>query len=1276
MKRRITAMFMALAMLMVSPIARAEEAGPIQESGFTAPDGNTWEEPSTEDTGWHSPGSQDGETELAAAEETELTVAEETETEEIGAGGTEGSAGEATEPLPETATETEPYPETATETESYPETENSLDAALLGVQGAGAIGMFAAAVTLTGKYDGNGHGQEWDADGFCQHLDTAHTNEAGTRGSGSAPHTNLKYENIFLPGNDSLGYNAFLKSNASGRSSAAASCWSLVTPDAADNAFWYGRQFFQWDASQKAEAYDNALGKLYAIYPGAVGYYDRSTGLVEYYDLKLTLVKFRKSVGRKKVNGAYERDVKTAQFSWCPNYPGITAAGIDYADIKFEVLNPGTATAASIAGFKGFTLIKDVDWWQGIAFKTSDQLAYGAYHAGPGCICANIVGDYTYLHSTSNANLPGSNEDSWIGIEFRNGTVFRVVHAQGKFSQNGNNKLESTFGGKADIPDIPANVALTKYAGTDPDVTKGLGSDQALALPYYCYDTFYYRVTAKFNNAYFTGGTLTDEFPEWLAVNGVNVYKKVNNSWQRVQKQVTGTSTAFGQKKQVTVQLGNSAELRNQEYCIEYEVKLPTAAVFAGLSRKPVLQGSKYQWTNTAALAYNYTLGGVSAQGALSASADVTMPQGQAPAIKKYVGNRSVPSSKNLTKTLTNGCGDVFSYYLDVSGIQPNMLYEPLVVTDQLPSWLIFEGAVSYYKSGSSWVTSSCWSTSCNGSNKFTAAALNHADMAKGTEHMIEVKVRVVDALTFYKLAQKPGYNSSTKKYNWYNTASLTAAGSGLSSSSAAVSMPDPGGLYVLAHKYDADTGEEILEEPYWGGTVFKVYQYSAAKGNYLEYCRSNLEVNGYRSEYPLLQTADNQGKFRVREAKPPQGYTMNESWHFDIDLKDYAGAERPENDIIEIDGEDACRDHRSLNMLVRKCYRDPNTGEDVPIEGVKFSVCTAMWMEIETLVTDKEGYCTVPVLPEDEYMLVEEKAPDGFQPIEKEGLAAEFVVSHNIWDEPEVFFRVGSILDVESKLEKGADGRYTLTVYNDPYTLNIYKVDSGQGIGKPVAGAELSICTRDGEVVRSFTTDENGKFTVCTLPFGDYVLREDKAPKGYKLADPIPFTYSVDGQSIVMYDEPISTFDLTVKKRVRASDMWEAHGDQFFIFDVEGTDHYGEYHHYTKTWHNTGEVRLSNGYVEGTLVFRDIPMGDYSVSERLTCNFYGYAAVSGCDWECTDWLDADMFGPGCPMKVEKVLIKPTTSRNSPVVTFSNYKDTWDDYRDTDFVQNVIPFKK
>ena len=256
----------------------------------------------------------------------------------------------------------------------------------------------------------------------------------------------------------------------------------------------------------------------------------------------------------------------------------------------------------------------------------------------------------------------------------------------------------------------------------------------------------------------------------------------------------------------------------------------------------------------------------------------------------------------------------------------------------------------------------------------------------------------------------------------------------------------------------------------------------------------------------------------------------------------------------------------------------------------------------------------------------------------------------------------------------EGAGDLTIVTVYNTPNTFTVQKRE--QGTGKPLRGAEMSILDANGNVVKNFTTDDNGSYTVAGLPFGAYVLHEDKAPDGYRKAADIAFSYTTDKQTVTMYDEPISTFDLTVKKRVRASDMWEAHGDQFFLFDVEGTDHYGEYHHYTKTWHNTGEVRLSNGYVEGTLVFRDIPIGEYTVSERLACNFYGYAAVSGCDWECTDWLDADMFGPGCPMKVEKVLIKPTTSRNSPVVTFSNYKDTWDDYRDTDFVQNVIPFKK
>ena len=1258
MKKRLIAVLIASTLLVSGFSTRAaEEAIIIPESELTLTDNNTWEEPEAEGTS-ESWGEETEETEESwGSPDTTESSSESEFTEPVT---------EVVEPVTEATMEEESESEQLPETEMMPRSWN-----------ASAISMFAAAVTLTGKYDDKGHGQEWDSEGFCQHLDTVHTNGVKAQGSGSAPHTGLTYNNVFMSGNSSLGYNAFLRANALGRSSSAVSYWSLATPAAADRSFWYGQQFFQWNDSQKADVYDSSASKLSAIYPNAVGYYDRTTGSLRYYDLRLTLEKFRKTVGRKKVNGGYERDVKTAQFKWCPSYPGIATIGIDYADIKFEVLNPGTTTVASITGFKGFTQIKDVDWWQGIAFKTSDRLAYGTYQTGDKCICASNIGDYTYLHSTSGGDMHGDKEiESHIGIEFRNGTVFRVVLAQGKFSQNARNKLETTFGGEATLPQIPANVTLKKYASTNSDVTEGLGSNPTLALPYYCYDTFYYRVNAKFNDAYFNGGKLTDEFPEWLAVNGVNVYQKVNGSWKRVVRQVAGVSTTYGQKKTVTVNLGSTADLRGQEYCIEYEVKLPTASVFASLAKKPTLQSSKYKWTNTASLAYNYKLGGVATSGTLTASVDVTMPQGQEPSIRKYVGNRGAVSSTSISKTLTKGCGDTFSYFLDIKGVQPNMLYEPLVVTDTLPPWLVYEGASTYYKSGTSWYSTSCWSTGCT-DNKFTATALNNSSLAKGTEHLIEIKVRVVDTLAFYKLSQKPSYNSTTKRYYWDNTASLAAVGSSFTSNRVTVYMPEPNGLFVLAHKYDADTGNEIKHGSLGGSSVFRVYEYSAASGDFQPYSDFQLYIDsygislGYVSKIPLLRTTDNQGKFYVKEVNAPINYALNTEWQFDINLSDYEGSNKPSDNIIKIDGSDACRDKRSERIIFRKCYKDPNTGEDVPIPGVNFLFRNDIDYRAQSVTTDDDGYviprvdimaagtvrvsesCSIPGFPE----------VDGIEIGNLNNQLPRYI-SWNSYDMSDYG------ITTTSKVENDVT---IVTVYNTPNTLKVYKV--GKGSFARLAGAEMSILDAKGNVVRSFTTDDNGSYTVVGLPFGEYTLREDKAPEGYLIADQIGFTYSISKQAIIMYDEPMQTFDLTVKKRVRASDMWAAHGDQFFMFDVDGTDQLGEHHHYTKTWHNTGEVRLSNGWIEGTIVFKDIPMGNYTVSERRAFPYYGYASVTGCDYENLDPLETGMMFSGDPLSNEKVLIKPTADKKSPVVTFENYKDTWDDYRDTDFVQNVIPIE-
>lgn len=71
----------------------------------------------------------------------------------------------------------------------------------------------------------------------------------------------------------------------------------------------------------------------------------------------------------------------------------------------------------------------------------------------------------------------------------------------------------------------------------------------------------------------------------------------------------------------------------------------------------------------------------------------------------------------------------------------------------------------------------------------------------------------------------------------------------------------------------------------------------------------------------------------------------------------------------------------------------------------------------------------------------------------------------------------------------------------------------------------------------------------------GKYTLREDEAPKNYKIADPITFTLEskADVQTITMED--LRYADLTIVKRIKASDITWAHGNPTFIFTVKGKD-------------------------------------------------------------------------------------------------------------------------
>ncbi|WOO88716.1 SpaA isopeptide-forming pilin-related protein [Mollicutes bacterium LVI A0078] len=93
----------------------------------------------------------------------------------------------------------------------------------------------------------------------------------------------------------------------------------------------------------------------------------------------------------------------------------------------------------------------------------------------------------------------------------------------------------------------------------------------------------------------------------------------------------------------------------------------------------------------------------------------------------------------------------------------------------------------------------------------------------------------------------------------------------------------------------------------------------------------------------------------------------------------------------------------------------------------------------------------------------------------------------------------------------------------------NIHITKSGNEIGNInddtvlLADAEYTIYNSKGDVEDVLTTDENGEATSVMLSFGDYTMKETKAPEGYAL-DETEYEFTIDNDS---YENTIE-FDLT----------------------------------------------------------------------------------------------------------------------------------------------------
>lgn len=250
-----------------------------------------------------------------------------------------------------------------------------------------------------------------------------------------------------------------------------------------------------------------------------------------------------------------------------------------------------------------------------------------------------------------------------------------------------------------------------------------------------------------------------------------------------------------------------------------------------------------------------------------------------------------------------------------------------------------------------------------------------------------------------------------------------------------------------------------------------------------------------------------------------------------------------------------------------------------------------------------------------------------------------------------------------------------TITVENDYTKLDLAKVDSSTG--ENISGAKLSLLDANGKLVESWTSGST-PHRIEKLKPGKYTLREDEAPKNYKIADPITFTLEskADVQTITMED--LRYADLTIVKRIKASDITWAHGNPTFIFTVKGKDINGkdrtfqDYVVFTESY--VSSHTDSQGYVELSVTWEKIPVGeDYTVSEQRVMRYF-LKNVTGTDNVKVTKLKEPSkdLSPDETFSVHANLItKPSGTK----ITFENEKYDWGTTSHTTSVKNVIPLQ-
>ena len=534
----------------------------------------------------------------------------------------------------------------------------------------------------------------------------------------------------------------------------------------------------------------------------------------------------------------------------------------------------------------------------------------------------------------------------------------------------------------------------------------------------------------------------------------------------------------------------------------------------------------------------------------------------------------------------------------------------------------------------------------------------------------------------------------------------------------------------LVIKKADETTGEALK------GAEFTVYKMQG--GQWVTYTKAEWkdEYKAYRALN--LHAEDSEGgKFKVVETKNPAGYTG--TWEHEFVAKDEGvvtltldatNARKTGQITITKTGEN--------NKKLSGAVFEIKAAKDIKTAGG--TTLVAANTVVDTVTTDGNGSAASKQLELGQYIVKEKTAPDGYvldttehavtlddshtsvnvavqnqknaivlQKVSKnDGTVMEGVTFHiwnddksydktqktdsngritidgvkdGTWHYQETATKDGYVLDNAVKDFTVSDGKVngqsnlTITVENDYTKLDLAKVDSGTG--ENISGAKLSLLDSNGRLVESWTSGST-PHRIEKLKPGQYTLREDQAPDYYKLADPITFTLEskADTQTITMKDMRYA--DLTVVKKIKASDITWAHGNPTFIFTVKGKDINGKdrifqnYVEFTENYVNSHTD--GQGYVELSVTWNKIPVGeDYTVTEQDVLRYH-LVNVTGTENVKISKLQEPAKGVA-PDKIFSVHANLKAKPTGTSITFENQKDDWGTTTHDTSVKNIIPLK-